>query len=85
MKPSAPAWLRRSRSLIVTFGMRPDGPNTGYGYIRAGAVISGDAHKVARFAEKPDLATAQEYVASGDYLWNSGMFVARADVLLGEL
>ncbi|MDF1731538.1 MAG: mannose-1-phosphate guanylyltransferase/mannose-6-phosphate isomerase [Minwuia sp.] len=70
---------------IVTFGMRPDGPNTGYGYIRAGEHISGDAHKVARFAEKPDLATAEEYVASGEYLWNSGMFVARADILLGEL
>lgn len=70
---------------IVTFGMRPDGPNTGYGYIRAGDVISGDAHKVARFAEKPDLATAEAYVASGEYLWNSGMFVARADILLAEL
>ena len=70
---------------IVTFGIKPHEPKTSYGYILPGEAI-GDtgAHKVARFVEKPDAATAAKYVAEG-YLWNSGNFLFRADVLLDEL
>lgn len=70
---------------IVTFGMQPTSPHTGYGYIRAGATLGDDAHHIDRFAEKPDLATARAWLAEGGYFWNSGMFVTRADVLIGEL
>ena len=69
---------------IVTFGIAPGAPETGYGYIQRGASI-GSAYAVKRFAEKPDAATAAAYLSSGDYLWNSGMFVCRADVLLAEM
>ncbi|HEV3043440.1 MAG TPA: mannose-1-phosphate guanylyltransferase/mannose-6-phosphate isomerase [Roseiarcus sp.] len=72
--------------LIVTFGVKPDHPATGYGYIRAGDPIdaAGKLRKVAAFVEKPDAATAERFVAEG-YLWNSGNFVFRADIMLGEL
>ncbi|MEC9346205.1 MAG: mannose-1-phosphate guanylyltransferase/mannose-6-phosphate isomerase [Pseudomonadota bacterium] len=70
---------------IVTFGMRPTSPHTGYGYIRAGESLGEGAHRVDRFAEKPDAATAAQWLAEGGYFWNSGMFVARADVLLEEM
>jgi mannose-1-phosphate guanylyltransferase/mannose-6-phosphate isomerase len=67
---------------LVTFGITPRQPHTGYGYIRAaGAGVSA----VAAFVEKPDLATAQAYVAAGDYYWNSGMFLFRCSRLLAEL
>jgi len=68
---------------LVTFGIVPTGPETGYGYIKAaaGAGVRG----VERFVEKPDLATAAGYVASGDYFWNSGMFLFRASRYLKEL
>jgi mannose-1-phosphate guanylyltransferase/mannose-6-phosphate isomerase len=70
---------------IVTFGIRPSGPKTGYGYIRPGDALGPDGvHAVAAFVEKPDEATAARYVADG-YLWNSGNFLFRADVLLDEL
>lgn len=69
---------------IVTFGIAPDAPETGYGYVQRGASI-GSADTVKRFAEKPDIETAKGYLASGDYLWNSGMFVFCADVLLAEM
>lgn len=64
---------------IVTFGIHPTEPNTGYGYIEA------NGHDVKRFVEKPDLLTAQKYVDSGRYLWNSGMFCVKVDTLLQEL
>jgi len=72
---------------IATFGIRPTGPETGYGYIEAGATLPGveGAATVARFVEKPDAATAQGFVAGGRHLWNSGMFVATAGTLMGEL
>ncbi len=70
---------------IVTFGMTPDAPETGYGYIQRGPEVAPGVDAVKRFAEKPDRATAQSYLESGDYLWNGGMFVFRADVLLDEL
>ena len=70
---------------IVTFGIRPTAPKTGYGYIRRGEALDVDgAHQVAAFVEKPDAATAARYVADG-YLWNSGNFMFRADTLLVEL
>ena len=70
---------------IVTFGIRPTAPKTGYGYIRRGAALDVDGvHQVAAFVEKPDAATAARYVADG-YLWNSGNFMFRADTLLVEL
>jgi mannose-1-phosphate guanylyltransferase / mannose-6-phosphate isomerase len=70
---------------IVTFGIRPTEPKTGYGYIRPGAALGpAGVHAVAAFVEKPDAATAARYLADG-YLWNSGNFLFRADVLLDEL
>lgn len=73
---------------IVTFGVRPDKPETGYGYIKREPVPLADcptAHPVSAFIEKPDFATAIGYVESGDYYWNSGIFLARAATLLDEL
>ncbi|MBB3211376.1 mannose-1-phosphate guanylyltransferase/mannose-6-phosphate isomerase [Herbaspirillum sp. Sphag1AN] len=66
---------------IVTFGIVADQPATGYGYIQCGAQLEG-AHQIAGFVEKPDVATAQAYIESGDYLWNSGLFMMRASVWL---
>jgi len=68
---------------IVTFGIRPERAAVEYGYIRPGAVVSGEVCAVAEFVEKPDPATAAEYIATG-YFWNSGNFMFRAAVLLGE-
>ncbi|MGH8661797.1 MAG: mannose-1-phosphate guanylyltransferase/mannose-6-phosphate isomerase [Burkholderiales bacterium] len=72
---------------IVTFGIRPASPETGYGYIRAGKALAGhdDAREIAAFTEKPDRATASRYIASGEYLWNSGIFMLRASVWLKQL
>lgn len=72
---------------IVTFGMRPTAPETGYGYIEAGAPLrdAPGVHVVARFVEKPDAPTAARMVAEGRYLWNSGMFVFTARTLLEEM
>jgi mannose-1-phosphate guanylyltransferase/mannose-6-phosphate isomerase len=69
---------------LVTFGVVPTRPETGYGYIRR-AAGEGPAYPVERFVEKPDLATAEDYVRSGEYYWNSGMFMFRARVYLREL
>ncbi|MBE2291068.1 MAG: mannose-1-phosphate guanylyltransferase/mannose-6-phosphate isomerase, partial [Xanthomonadaceae bacterium] len=72
---------------LVTFGIVPTGPETGYGYIKAIAGQGAQAAvlKVDRFVEKPDAATAAQYVASGEYFWNSGMFLFRASCYLAEL
>jgi len=74
---------------VVTFGITPDAPETGYGYIQSGAAYVGasdgeksNASLIARFVEKPDLATAQTYLDAGTYLWNSGLFMMRASVWL---
>ena len=69
---------------IVTFGIKPTEPKTSYGYIRPGERISDGVHAVRQFVEKPDAATAARYVSEG-YLWNSGNFLFRADVLLSEI
>lgn len=90
----APAFLRAVRlganlaqqGQLVTFGIVPDAPETGYGYIRKGAHIAGgDAWQVAAFVEKPDAATAEGYLKSNQYLWNSGIFMMRATAWLEEL
>ncbi|HXQ41836.1 MAG TPA: mannose-1-phosphate guanylyltransferase/mannose-6-phosphate isomerase [Candidatus Udaeobacter sp.] len=72
---------------LVAFGVEPTGPETGYGYIRKGAAIAGapGCHAVAAFVEKPGLAKAERYLASGEYLWNGGMFLFRADRFVEEL
>ena len=70
---------------LVTFGIVPAYAETGYGYIRAGAGLGDDVAELAEFVEKPDLATAERYVADGNYRWNSGMFVFRSSRYLAEL
>jgi mannose-1-phosphate guanylyltransferase len=73
---------------LVTFGIRPNYPETGYGYIQADParpLSRPESYAVAAFKEKPDAATAARYVASGSYLWNSGMFVFKAGAFLEEL
>ena len=78
---SAAFTLAESRvDVLVTFGVVPDSPSTGFGYLELGEPLSGGARVVARFAEKPDLPTAQRLVAEGA-LWNSGMFVWQAATL----
>jgi mannose-1-phosphate guanylyltransferase len=77
--------------VIATIGIRPTRPETGYGYLHIGARLAGKrvkgaaAHRVERFVEKPDLVTAARYLAEGGYLWNSGIFVFRSDVILEEI
>ena len=73
-----------ARGKLVTFGIVPTAPSTGYGYIRRGAA-DGDAYAVAEFVEKPELARAQAFLADGRYYWNSGMFVFTARRYLDEL
>jgi len=71
---------------LVTFGIVPESPETGYGYIKRDAQIGNSAaYAVARFVEKPDQQTAEQYVSEGDYLWNSGIFLMRADRWLDEI
>jgi len=74
---------------LVTIGITPTHPETGYGYIQFDGDIDPDApvqaYPVRTFAEKPDLATAERFVDSGDFLWNSGMFIWRADTILGQM
>ncbi|GAA3535644.1 mannose-1-phosphate guanyltransferase [Zobellella aerophila] len=71
---------------LVTFGIVPTAPETGYGYIKRGELLPDESsYTIARFVEKPDLTTAKGYVASGDYYWNSGMFMFRASRYLEEL
>lgn len=71
---------------LITFGIVPEAPETGYGYIKAGQPLTaGDVCRVERFVEKPDAATAQAYIDSGAYFWNSGMFMFQASRFLEEL
>lgn len=78
------AQLARSGKL-VTFGIPPTAPETGFGYIECDTAEAGVGKKVKRFAEKPGLETARAFLASGDYLWNSGMFCFTAGTFLSEL
>ena len=77
--------IARPEPSLVTIGIAPTSPETGYGYIERGAEMGQGAWRVARFREKPDVATAEAFVASGRFFWNSGMFVWRASVVLDEL
>lgn len=71
---------------LVTFGIQPEAPETGFGYIDANkSAPLGDGFKVNRFVEKPDLATATEYINAGNFLWNSGMFCFRIGTLMEEM
>jgi mannose-1-phosphate guanylyltransferase len=69
---------------IVTIGITPNFPHTGFGYIEKGEMIEGEGFKVSRFKEKPHFELAREYIRSGEYLWNAGMFVAPIKILLEE-
>lgn len=73
------------RGKLVTFGIVPESAETGYGYIQKGLALDNGGFSVERFVEKPDYATAQSYLESGDYLWNSGMFLFKASRYLEEL
>ncbi len=75
--------ISRGGEILATIGIPPAFPETGYGYIRRGNVLSGHEHvyNVHSFVEKPSLKTAMEYLASGDYFWNSGMFIWRAGTI----
>lgn len=70
---------------LVTFGIKPMHPETGFGYIQCGEAVGDTGRLIVAFKEKPSLVLAQEYVASGQYLWNSGMFMFRASKYLSEL
>ncbi len=70
---------------LVTFGISPTGPETGYGYIQSGEDLASGVHKVQRFVEKPNQERAQEMLLSGDYVWNGGIFLFRADAYLNAL
>jgi mannose-1-phosphate guanylyltransferase/mannose-6-phosphate isomerase len=71
-----------SQDVLVTIGIPPTTPHTGYGYIKRGALLSGRAYRVERFFEKPSLERAEKYLEEGGFSWNSGMFVWRAGVIL---
>jgi mannose-1-phosphate guanylyltransferase len=70
---------------FVLFGIKPNSPSTGFGYIQRGQAMGNRAYRVQAFREKPDLATAEKYLASGDYYWNCGIFVWRARAILDAL
>jgi mannose-1-phosphate guanylyltransferase len=80
-----------ARGAIATIGIKPSRPETGYGYLKIGPRLAARgwkgkaAHKVERFVEKPDVVTAARYLADGGYLWNSGIFAFRADVIVEEI
>ncbi len=70
---------------LVTFGITPDGPETGYGYIRVGESVGQGVHRVDQFIEKPDHAKATAMLAAGGYAWNGGIFLFRSDMFLSAL
>jgi mannose-1-phosphate guanylyltransferase/mannose-6-phosphate isomerase len=83
------AYELAQQGYLVTLGIKPSAPETGYGYIRfAGTLAEGHGHQAYRsdrFAEKPDLATAQRYLTDGHYVWNSGIFIWKVETILAEL
>jgi mannose-1-phosphate guanylyltransferase/mannose-6-phosphate isomerase len=79
------ARLLADQGWLVTFGIRPDRAETGFGYIRRGTALEGETFRVEQFVEKPRLEVAEQYLASGEYDWNSGMFLFRASRYLEEL
>ncbi len=74
--------LAARREVLITIGIKPTTPHTGYGYVQVGEKLTGRFAKAARFVEKPNRATAQRYLASGQYRWNAGMFVWSARAIL---
>ncbi len=79
--------IANRRRGIVTIGITPTRPETGYGYIEMGERITSasQAYKIARFTEKPNMEVAKDFLLKGTYLWNSGMFVFRADAMLTKV
>ena len=79
--------MANKRRCIVTLGIEPNRPETGYGYIEMGERTNGNiqTYKIARFTEKPNFEVAKDFILKGTYLWNSGMFIFRADVILREI
>ncbi|MBO3442477.1 mannose-1-phosphate guanylyltransferase, partial [Clostridium haemolyticum] len=79
--------IAERRRGLITIGIKPTRPETGYGYIQMGSRIHGNipTFKITRFTEKPNLEIAKDFLIDGNYLWNSGMFVWRADVYLREM
>jgi mannose-1-phosphate guanylyltransferase len=86
---AAAAVVEEAPGSLVTFGVRPTRPDTGYGYIRRGEALGARdgvaVHRVVQFREKPDRETAERFLASGDYAWNAGIFVWKARTILGEI
>lgn len=76
---------RAREGALCCIGVRPERPETGYGYVALGEPLGGGAHEVRAFVEKPDEATAARYLASGDHLWNTGIFVWKCSTLLAEI
>ncbi len=74
-----------SHDFLVTIGIEPDEPNTGYGYLEIGEAIDGETLRVKRFVEKPSLERAEEFLRAGNYAWNAGMFVWRTTVFRREI
>jgi mannose-1-phosphate guanylyltransferase len=74
-----------SHDYLMTIGIAPDEPNTGYGYLELGETLEGEVVQVRAFTEKPDLARAEEFLRAGNYAWNGGMFVWRSEVFRREL
>ena len=70
---------------LMTIGITPDEPNTGYGYLELGEPLADEVLRVRAFTEKPDLARAEQFLAAGNYIWNASMFVWRTDVFRREL
>lgn len=78
------AAAERHANALVTFGVKPTAPHTGFGYIHRGRSLDAHTYEIAEFKEKPDLLNAGMYVASGEYYWNSGMFVWRIPTILAQ-
>lgn len=76
--------LATAHDVLVTIGIKPTAPHTGYGYIKRGETFENNTYKVARFFEKPNQERATEYVESGDFWWNAGMFIWRPSVILAS-
>ena len=74
-----------AQNMLVTFGIVPTKAETGYGYIKQGELIDGKSFVIDQFVEKPDVATAQKYLGSGQFLWNSGMFMMKSSVWLEQI
>lgn len=73
--------LAAQRDVLITIGIQPTSPHTGYGYVQVGETLEGIFFEAKRFVEKPDLARVKEFLASGDYRWNAGMFVWSAQAI----